>query len=259
MLTPRALDSFCALSIMAKAPKAGSVKTRLVPPLTHEEAAALNVCFLKDTAANIGEFTHSHLCEGVAVYTPEGTEHLFHELLPSEFKLLLQRGEGFGARLFHAAKDLLATGYGSVCLIDSDSPTLPQAALATAITALSRAGDRIVLGPAEDGGYYLIGLKQAHARLFMEIEWSTEKVLTQTMERAQELNLEIVLLPFWYDVDERASLRQLCNELFGSRRSDSVISGGYQAPHTRSYLAGLIAESDGRIWAQAPVHGTELL
>ena len=265
----------CALAVMIKAPRAGASKTRLVPPLTHEEAAALSVCFLRDTAENIdgacaslhqttapqtGEgVEESPRAAGVAVYTPAGAEAAFEGLLPRSFALLAQRGEEFGARLLHAAEDLLRLGYDSLCLIDSDSPTLPQSALASAARALDRPGDRVVLGPADDGGYYLIGLRRPHGRLFEEITWSTEHVLRQTIERGRELNLEVELLPTWYDVDDAATLARLCAEQFGpggrGAPSDSQFTAGeqegYEAPHTREFLARLIArEGRARIWPQ---------
>ncbi|MBA2525531.1 MAG: TIGR04282 family arsenosugar biosynthesis glycosyltransferase [Pyrinomonadaceae bacterium] len=168
--------------MMIKAPQAGTSKTRLVPPLTQDEAAALSVCFLQDTAANIAGVSSQGGAEGVAVYTPVGAEAAFDGLLPERFKLLAQRGEGFGERLLNATEDLLAVGYQSVCLIDSDSPTLPSTLLQAAVSALARAGDRAILGAADDGGYYLIGLKRAHGHLFEKIDWSTPRVLSQTLD-----------------------------------------------------------------------------
>jgi rSAM/selenodomain-associated transferase 1 len=248
----------CALAVMIKSPRAGAVKTRLVPPLTFDEAAALSICFLRDTASNIAGVASYGASEGVAVYTPLGSESAFDGLLHAGFNLVAQRGVSFGERLFHAAEDLLALGYGSLCLIDSDSPTLPDGFLIDAVRWLAQPGDRVVLGPSDDGGYYLIGLKQAHARLFEEIAWSTDQVLRQTIERARELALEISMLPAWYDVDDGATLRRLCDELFlpgpGDARRDGL--KGYEAKHTRGYLARLIeAEGRGRIWPErgAPV------
>jgi rSAM/selenodomain-associated transferase 1 len=260
--------SLCALAVMIKAPRAGASKTRLVPPLTHEEAAALSVCFLRDTAANIaaacGE--SSGAAEGVAVYTPVGAEAAFDELLPPSFSLLAQRGDGFGERLFNAADDLLGVGYDSLCLIDSDSPTLPLRALVAAVEELAKPGDRVVVGAADDGGYYLIGLKRAHRRLFERIEWSTARVAAQTIERAEEMSLPVALLPAWYDVDDAATLSRLCEELFGATRETMEPRGvekrgalcpeapeGYAAPHTRGFLKQLIArEGRGRIWNEQP-------
>lgn len=241
----------CALAMMIKAPRPGASKTRLVPPLTHVEAAAISECFLRDTAANIDGAVRGGSPDapaaGVAVYTPVGMEAAFDGLLPEGFSLVAQREGSFGERLFHAVEDLLALGFGAVCLIDSDSPTLPVAALATAVGELSRSGDRMVLGPSKDGGYYLIGVKQAHRRLFENIDWSTEEVDGQTRKRAVEIGLETILLPTWYDVDDAATLRILCEEMFTGARGKS----GYPAPCTRALLEGLIAkEGRSRLWPE---------
>ena len=252
-LSTHAAGAPCALAVMIKAPRAGAVKTRLVPPLTPEEAAALSVCFLRDTTANIAEVASTGVAEGVAVYTPVGAETVFAELLPPSFSLLAQRGESFGDRLFHAAEDLSAVGYQSFCLIDSDSPTLPRALIEMAVAALARPGDRVVLGAAQDGGYYLIGLKRPHRRLFTDVEWSTAKVLRQTIERAAEIELEAELLPAWYDVDDALTLSQLLDEMFSPNGARKSLNGlvGYEASHTRDYLARLIeTEGRARVWPE---------
>jgi hypothetical protein len=249
----------CALAMMIKAPRAGASKTRLVPPLTHEEAARLSASFLRDTAANIAEACAEFAESGggvdaVASYTPRGAEAAFGELLPPEFALLPQRGDSFGERLFHTAADLLRLGYESCCLIDSDSPTLPRALLKAAVEELSRPGERIVLGPADDGGYYLIGMRRAHRRLFEEIEWSTGEVSAQTVARAREIKLDVALLPAWYDVDDAAALRRLRAELFDTPRDAgeacSPYLAPYSAPHTRAALARLL-EGDAHIGIEA--------
>jgi rSAM/selenodomain-associated transferase 1 len=232
---------------MTKAPKAGRVKTRLSPPLSPEEAAALNTCFLRDTASAIAQTATAGLAIGVGVYTPVGEERAYADILPADFVLIAQRGDLFGERLLLAAEDLFAVGFAGVCLIDSDSPTVPQKAYARAAQLLAQPGDRIVLGPSDDGGYYLIGLKQAHRRVFEEIDWSTERVGEQTIERARETGAPVELLPTWYDVDDRATLRRLCDELL----SDTATSHGYEAPATREFLRAIIAaEGRDRIWPQ---------
>jgi rSAM/selenodomain-associated transferase 1 len=230
-----------ALAVMAKAPVPGGVKSRLVPPLNRLQAASLNRCFLRDISASIESLGPRSGAHGLIAYTPAGLESAFDGLLPDSFRLLLQRGGDLGQRLFHAACDLLDANYESVCLINSDSPTLPQSILAEAIAHLKKAGDRIVLGGADDGGYYLIGLKRAHRRIFEDINWSTSAVLSQTVDRAAELGLEVVSLPLWYDVDDESSLRRLAIELFGD---DSGRDGrrGSDAPFTRDFLRGLIAD-----------------
>ena len=256
----RAPRGGCALGVMIKAPRAGASKTRLVPPLAHEEAAALSVCFLRDTAANVaaaceaaGAAGGAGAASGVAVYTPVGAEAAFEGLLPEGFSLLAQRGDGFGERLRNAADDLLRLGFDSLCLIDSDSPTLPTRALAAAVEELSKPGDRVVLGPADDGGYYLVGVKRAHAKLFERIDWSTERVLRQTVERACEINVDVALLPAWYDVDDAATLARLCEELFGERPVGGAPLKGYAAAHTRAHVAGIIErEGRARVWPAGP-------
>lgn len=235
---------------MAKAPLAGAVKTRLVPPLTSVEAANLHGCFLRDMTASIAEVAGRNRAEGVVVYTPVGAETAFEGMLPNGFKLLGQRGQSLGERLCNAAEDLLRQGYSSLCLINSDSPTLSGSRLDLAIESLSHEGDRVVLGAAADGGYYLIGLKNVHSRLFDRIAWSTAEVLAHTVERAGEIGLEVELLPTWYDVDDSASLNQLCEELFLSHQRD----GNYPAPYTREYLAKLIESK--RIFPELAGHTT---
>lgn len=225
---------------MAKAPLAGEVKTRLVPPLTSEESAALNLCFLRDMAENINAVSETEAASGLVVYTPTGSESAFDGVLPRGFELLAQRGTSLGERLCNATDDLLRQGYGAVCLINSDSPTLPKSILIRAIESLAADGDRVVLGAAEDGGYYLIGLKHAHRNLFKGIVWSTPDVLACTKQRAAEIDLPVELLPPWYDVDDAQTLHRLCEELFFMPSLDA-----YPAPHTHAFLDSII-KAEGR-------------
>jgi glycosyltransferase A (GT-A) superfamily protein (DUF2064 family) len=132
-------------------------------------------------------------------------------------------------------EDLFKCGFESVCLIDSDSPTVPAENFAAAVELLDASNDRIVLGPCDDGGYYLIGLKRPHGQLFEEIAWSTERVLEQTIQRAAELGVEVKLLPAGYDVDDAASLRRLYDELLAETASTNT------APHTRKFLVNIVA------------------
>ena len=222
----------CALGLMAKAPIAGEVKTRLVPPLTAREAAELNICFLRDMAANIKSVSGA----GLVVYTPIGSEPAFDGVLPEGFKLLAQRGPSLGDRLCNATDDLLREGHSAVCLINSDSPTLPKSILIRAVDLLAMPGDRVVVGAADDGGYYLIGLKHAHRNLFNGIAWSTSDVLARTRQRAAEIELPVELLPPWYDVDDAETLNRLCEELFFT----PCLNGAYPAPRTRAFLESII-------------------
>ena len=237
----------CALAVMTKAPRAGMVKTRLVPPLTQNEAAKLNRSFLRDIAdrisSAIGETPTERAALGVGVYTPPGAEADYENILPEEFFLIPQRGDRFGDRLFFAAEDLFKVGFASVCLINSDSPTVPAQSFSLAVKLLRLPGDRIVLGPCDDGGYYLIGLKSLRRELFEQIDWSTERVLEQTKQRGAEIEVEVKLLPVGYDVDDRATLRRLCGELLGENSRKDV------APHTQKFLREIVArEGPARIW-----------
>src|SRR5256714_14428116 len=223
----------CALAIMTKVPRAGAVKTRLQPPRTPREAAELNICFLRDIGAAISEAgEHS---KGVGVFTPARSEKEYADILPVDFDLIPHRGDGFGERLINAADDLLHVGFESCCLINSDSPTATVEAFREAVVQLQGADDRIVLGPSDDGGYYLIGMRKLNRHLFEEIDWSTERVFAQTQERAREVGLKVHVLPKFYDVDDGATLRRLCEELLGRNSQGNI------APVTTKFLAELIA------------------
>lgn len=150
-----------------------------------------------------------------------------------------------GRSLFHAAHDLLATGYDSVCLVNGDSPTLPTELLVETVRRLEQPGDRMVVGPATDGGYYLIGLKHFHQRLFEGADWSTERVYRQTIMRASEVGVPVVALAAWYDVDHEASLAVLARELLGSPGTTGDHNGDYPAPKTVAFLERLAAADGG--------------
>lgn len=222
---------------MAKAPRPGKVKTRLAPALGMDGSAAINTCFLRDTAQNIADVVSAGAAAaGLICYTPVGDEVAFDGLLPQGFSLIAQRGDAFGERLLAATEDILSCGYSAVCLIDSDSPTLPAAALAQAAEELAKPGDRVVLGGSHDGGYYLIGLKQAHAAPFERITWSTASVYAETLVRCQAAQIEVVELPLWYDVDDAETLAVLEAELLRGQRPPFASVQGYAAPHTKTYL-----------------------
>jgi uncharacterized protein len=238
-------EQLCAVAIMAKASVAGTVKTRLVPPLTYEEAAELNTCCLRDVASNIVAAAAWVPIQGFAAYHPPGCERFFDDLLPDGFRLLPPKEPTIGRSLFHAAQDLFAAGYPSVCLVNADSPTLPTEVLVEAVRLLREPGDRVVLGPAADGGYYLIGLKRFHRRLFEGIDWSTERVYRQTLVRAGEVGVPVASLPEWYDVDNEETLEVLAREIRLGPAAASPYRGGYPAPSTAAFLEQLAAGNGG--------------
>jgi len=240
-------DGLCALAVMTKAPRAGEVKTRLIPPLTAEEAAALNICFLRDTAGAI--IRAGEGARGIGCYTPIDAEAAYQEIFPADFQLIAQRGSDLGERLIFATEDLLAVGFSSVCLIGSDSPTVPASAFAEAVKILSLPKECVVMGPSDDGGYYLIGLKKMHRRMFEEIDWSTGRVFAQTEQRARELGLSVHLLPAAYDVDDRATLRRLCHDLLRNQSGKEIA-----ATATKNFLREIIdREGRERIWLDEAV------
>jgi rSAM/selenodomain-associated transferase 1 len=226
-----------AIGIVCKTPIAGFSKTRLSPPLRPDECAALSACFINDLAGTIGTIVRDGGVTGYAVYTPVGTETTLRRLLPPGFRVLPQGGGDLGARLLQATLDLLGQGHAGAILVNSDSPTLPAAILRAAVAAV-RGPDAVVLSPARDGGYTLIGLRQPHRRVFADIPWSTPQVYALTLDRARRIGLPVVDVPSWYDVDDAESLHVLESELGGTPPPFAAPGlTGAEAPATRQFLA----------------------
>ena len=238
-------SAMCMIGVMAKAPRAGRSKTRLCPPLLPEQAAALSAAFLRDITENLTRAGRLAPISRCIAFAPAGDEALFAGHLAADTKLILADGSvpappdvtGFGLCLLHAIQGMLADGYGAACVLNSDSPTLPTFVLAQAAAELLRPGERMVLGPADDGGYYLLGMTHAHAHLFADIAWSTAGVAAATRQRARTLGLDIVELPTWYDVDDVSALARLQQQI-----ADGCSVAGlrpYEAPATAAALRRL--------------------
>lgn len=225
--------SGAAIGIICKAPQPGHSKTRLATAIGEVAASELSACFLRDVAAAIEAVPEALGRRGYGVYAPAGTEQIMRRLLPAGFGLLLQAGDDLGHVLLGATRALLEAGHDCVLLVNGDSPTLPTHLLVQAVESLREPGDRIVLGPASDGGYYLIGLKHPHKHMFTRIAWGTESVARSTCERAAEIGLATTLLSEWYDVDDIETLRWLQEELAG--RSTRFRDGGLAAA-SRAFL-----------------------
>jgi rSAM/selenodomain-associated transferase 1 len=225
--------SGAAIGIIGKAPQPGRSKTRLAGAIGPAAASELSACFLRDVAAAIEAVPEVLGRRGYGVYAPAGAEDVMRQLLPAGFGLLLQAGEDLGHVLLGATCALLDAGHDCVLLVNGDSPTLPTRLLVQAIAALREPGDRMVLGPASDGGYYLIGLKHPHRQLFTRIAWGTDSVARSTCERAAEVGLATMLLAEWYDVDDIETLRWLQDELAG--HSTRFLGGGFAAA-SRAFL-----------------------
>jgi len=228
----KAASDACGIAVMAKASAPGRTKTRLVPPLTFDQAAALNTAFLKDIADNILLASRHAGIAGYAAYAPSGSHEFFNRTLPPEIGLIDACLPNFGDCLLHTIEEVLARGHHSAVVLNSDSPTLPTAFLIETAGVLAQCGERAVLGPSSDGGYYLLGLKTARRRLFEDIAWSTERVAAQTLELAREIDLDVHMLPVWYDVDDADDLRCLGEEIRRPRPSSDLSD-----PHLPHYPA----------------------
>ena len=230
-----------AVAIICKTPAAGKSKTRLCPPLRPDECAAISACFIGDLGRTIAGLSHP-AARPCAVYTPAGSEAQLLSILPG-FALTLQ-GEGdLGDRLCKGIGDLLEAGHAGAILISSDSPTLPPAILNAAVEAVL-AGDQMVIAPAFDGGYALIGLSRVHPRLFADMAWSTETVFEITMERARQIDLPTVVLPMWYDIDDAHSYAMLEEELAGTPPAFAQPGvAPHDAPATRRFVEARNATS----------------
>ena len=212
------------LVMMAKRPEVGRTKTRLCPPLTPTQAAALYEAMLRDTIELVAQLEGVQLA--IAVTPPEATSAFLH-MSPPGTLLLPVAGADIGDCLNQVLSGLLASGHSRAMALNSDGPTLPSSHLRQAVAELDDAD--VVLGPSEDGGYYLVGLKEPQPGLFQDIEWSTERVTSQTLVRAEALGLSVVTLPPWHDVDTAPDLNRLRVEL------DGLPMG--TAAHTRQFLA----------------------
>ena len=231
--------STAAVGIICKTPRPGFSKTRLVPLLGEAAAADLAGVFLQDTAAGIESVPSAIGCRGYAVFAPEGSEQRLSGYMPPSFGLVCRTSTNLGLVLTDATRHFLDHGHDIAVLVNGDSPTLPPTLIADAIIAARQPGERVVLGPASDGGYYLIAMKRLRARLFQDITWSTDAVTRQTCERAAEIGLEVCMLPQWYDVDDLSSFRTLIGELAGKGLPfDTQGLAPNPARHTRAFIAG---------------------
>jgi uncharacterized protein len=250
----------CAIAVMAKASVPGRVKTRLIPLLSAEDAAHLNTAFLRDVSGNLLQATATaHIAPYIA-YGPAGTERFFRELVSRRVGLMECSFPDFGECLFRAITKMFDRGHLAACVLNADSPTLPTSYLIKAAQALACSGDRAVLGPSTDGGYYFLGLKNPHRRLFENIAWSTPTVCEQTRDRAASLGLEVLVIDPWYDVDDAAGLRQLIPQLLSAAHPPAAGFPIYAAPHTRGVLSRLLDTTDLalRLGIAAPVRAPRI-
>src|SRR5579883_1458056 len=193
--------------VMAKQPVAGRAKTRLAAAIGADTALRLAWAFLDDTLVLVRELPARVLLS----YTPPEARALFAQRLPPNAFLHAQPEGDLGVRLAAAFRCAFAVGAGRAIVIATDSPSLPPGYLVDALAALRR--HEVVIGPADDGGYYLLGLTRLLPSLFEGIAWSTERVFAQTLARCAELGIAPYVLAPWYDVDDAAGLARLETDL----------------------------------------------
>ena len=221
-----------ALVIFAKWPLPGQVKTRLCPPLQPDQAAELARCFLLDTVERVSRLEEVQVW---VAFAPADSEPRFRALLPASVRYLPQRGNDLGERELNIFVDLFEKAATRVAIMGSDIPSVPLAYLRSAFDLLESPGCDAVLGPSRDGGYYCIGAQAGHSALpalFENIEWSTERVMAQTLRQARLHNLKVSLIPRWYDVDTVEDMRKLAEQLMEAPHKED-------APRTRNFLKRL--------------------
>ncbi len=213
-----------ALAVMVKPPLPGLVKTRLTPPLTPEEAAGLYRSFLIDLFANLrrADLEMETFIAGAPPACPED----FNGIMPEGAGFFRQEGQGLGERIFNVFKMLEIKGFSRAVVIGGDSPDLPAPFIEEAGAILSGPRADLVIGPAHDGGYYLIGAPlPISGAIFNDIQWGGSAVLEQTLERAREAGLRVRLLEPWHDIDRPEDL--------------ALLALGQGAPESRAFVEAL--------------------
>ncbi len=194
---------------MLKIPVVGQVKTRLATQIGKEDATKLYRCFIHDTFSRISLLSNIDI---IAAYTPQHLISRAKRLAPSGAIIIPQKGRDLGERLQNIFSHLFSIGYKKIAIIGADSPDLPIEYIEKSFLLLEGKTE-FVLGPAEDGGYYLIAMSRDHREIFKDIPWSTDAVFKETVEKAKKAGLKSAILPKWYDVDEINTLKKLRNNL----------------------------------------------
>jgi uncharacterized protein len=221
------------IAIMARAPSSDG-KSRLIHDLGTDDGTSLRLALLRDTLDSVSAVE----AEKAVLYTPPDREAEIRSVTRFPAVFLPQRGSTLGERMREGARDLLTSGFDAVVLIGSDLPTLPAAHVSTALGLVTRAGETVVLGPTEDGGYYLIGLTQSRPEFFEHIPWGTPLVLQRTRQAAEALGITVETIPLWYDVDSASDLQRVWQ---GTGEPDGV------ARNTRAWLAAAPPEVRTRV------------
>ena len=195
------------LLVFAKVPVPGTVKTRLTALLSDAEAARLYDAFLRDALD-----AYRDLDVDVRLYMSPTPDAVPDGLVPDGVALHRQRGDGLGARMLNAFVEAFVAGYHRAVVIGTDHPTLPLAFVARAFEELATPF-ATVIGPSDDGGYYLLGMNEVYPQLFEGMDYSHPEVFADTLQRAHATPASISILPTWYDVDTPDTLARLAADL----------------------------------------------
>ncbi|MFO0775780.1 MAG: TIGR04282 family arsenosugar biosynthesis glycosyltransferase [Nitrospiraceae bacterium] len=207
------------LVLFAKAPIPGTVKTRLSPPLTPDEASSLHGSFVLDALERSKTaIQQQRLSLDRVIACAPSADHVFFQIVGERngVGLIDQVGDDLGARMKQVVADMFARGYRRVLLLGTDLPSLPLTVYADSLKVLEQ--QDLVIGPAEDGGYYAIGMTRPVPELFDGIAWSTPQVYAQTRERIARAGLTVGELPRWRDVDRIEDLHALMAEAAADAR-----------------------------------------
>jgi rSAM/selenodomain-associated transferase 1 len=221
-----------AIIIMAKAPLAGTVKTRLQIRLSAEQCAELAACFLRDAINKAGTLKNQRL---IIAYSPAAEIDYFRRLGDEKTSFAEQKGDNLGEKMFSAFEFAFARDSDAAVMIGTDSPTFPADFIEQAFGFLETNADA-VLGKTSDGGFYLIGLRKPDAGIFKAVEWSSAKAFEQTRENIMKLNWRLREVPGWYDIDEPKDLEQLKNEFLHNENARK------RAPQTFEWIMKNINE-----------------
>jgi rSAM/selenodomain-associated transferase 1 len=224
-----------AIGIICKVPKTGESKTRLIPRLGPERAAALARAFLIDLSHTIEDVAAAVGCTGYVIFSPASAAAELATFLPAAFGYVVKTDRDLGRVLDGATQELLACGHESAILVNGDSPTLPAALLVETVRALREPGAQAVFAPALDGGYSIVGLKRRTPEIFTDIPWSTPAVMRRSLEQAERHAIPVKVLSPWYDIDDAESLDWLLAELCGERPA-GLVHEGARSPATREVL-----------------------
>lgn len=200
------MNNKSALGIMFRIPEYGKVKKRLAAQIGTEDALSVYAAMLHETIENISKLTDMDI---YGFY--EGLASTQHSVL-KRFQSIPQRGNNLGEKMLNAVQWLFEKRYRRAALIGADSPDLPACYIKDAFLKLN--SYELVIGPAEDGGYYLIGMNRPLDIIFKGIKWGSSSVMKDTVSIAEKEGIEYFLLPQWYDIDDIKGLRQWKDQHF---------------------------------------------